>query len=59
MTCKYNSKEKATKECHVCEDGLCSSCGYTREGKTVCNECLEDSEYYHEGHLLGGCHACK
>jgi hypothetical protein len=57
--CEYDHKTPANSECFVCGIPLCSMCGYIVAGKKVCNDCYEDSEYCHEGHLRGGCYQCK
>lgn len=44
--------------CFICEDENQFAL-VQKSGRWVCDACLEDSEYYHEGHLRGGCYWCK
>ena len=39
--CIYSSDEEAVKRCTGCGAGLCSSCGFTLDGSTYCNDCYD------------------
>ena len=58
--CKYGGNKIAEQNCELCNDPLCSSCGYTVENIKMCNECyleavcqncgeLREPEYEHLG----------